>query len=398
MDIFFNVALLVLGYMFIGSFKNKLSANNLNTLKKLALFHILFGTYYCFFGNGDSVGFWKYAKLMSYDDFLYSILEDQGTYFLYALNYYPSNVLDLSYFTGTMMYSFIGFIGLTYFYLIAIELVPNNPQYKGLYLFPLLFFLPNMHFWSCAVGKDSLLFLCIAIFIYGLMQPFKRMPMIILGLALSYLIRPHITLFMLLSFGMAYFLGKKISFFRRILFFGVLIGLAIVILPLVMKFAKIEEASIDSFDKFSNQKVTALSSSNTTSAIDISSYPFPLKVLTFLYRPFFFDINGIPALIASLENLLLLLLSYRVLKNKPIDGFKKSPFIIQGMVYFLIIGTLAFSQSLGNLGIMLRMRNMFLPGFIIFILWHLSYIENQKEEEIAEEIEVQTLFSNKKIT
>ncbi len=384
MDILFNVLLLFLGYLFISSFKNKISPNNLSTLKKLALFHILFGTYYYFLGSGDSVGYWKQAKLMNYDDFLYSILEDQGTYFLYALNYYPSNVLDLSYFTGTMMYSLIGFIGLTYFYLIALELVPNNPKFKGYYLFPLLFFLPNMHFWSCAVGKDSLLFFCIAIFIYGLMKPFKRMPMIILSLALSYLIRPHITLFMLLSFGMAYFLGKKISFFRRILFFGVLIGLAIAILPLVMKFAKIEEASLDSFDKFSSQKVTALSSINTTSAVDISSYPFPLKVVTFLYRPFFFDINGIPSVIASFENLLLLLLSYKVLKNKPINGFKKSPFIIQGMIYFLIIGTLAFSQSLGNLGIMLRMRNMFLPGLIIFILWHLSNLEEEQKKAASE--------------
>ena len=384
MDILFNVLLLILGYLFISSFKNKISPNNLRTLKKLALFHILFGTYYCFLASGDSVGYWKQAKLMNYDDFLYSIQEDQGTYFLYALNYYPSNVLGLSYFTGTMMYSLIGFIGLTYFYLIALELVPNNPKFKGYYLFPLLFFLPNMHFWSCAVGKDSLLFFCIAIFIYGLMQPFKRMPMIILGLGLSYLIRPHITLFMLLSFGMAYFLGKKISFFRRILFFGVLGGLAIVILPLVMKFAKIEEASLDSFDKFSNQKVTALSSTNTTSAVDISSYPFPLKVVTFLYRPFFFDINGIPSIIASFENLLLLLLSYKVLKNKPINGFKKSPFIIQGMIYFLIIGTLAFSQSLGNLGIMLRMRNMFLPGLILFILWHLSNLEEEQKKAASE--------------
>ena len=180
---------------------------------------------------------------------------------------------------------------------------------------------------------------------------------------------------------MAYFLGKKISLLRRILFSVLMIGLAVVILPTVMKFAKIEEASIDSFDKFSNQKVTALSSSNSASAVDISSYPFPLKVLTFLYRPFFFDINGIPSVIASFENLLLLLLSFKVLRNKPISGFKKSPFIIQGMVYFLIIGTLAFSQSLGNLGIMLRMRNMFLPGFIIFILWYLTYLEEQKISE-----------------
>jgi hypothetical protein len=54
------------------------------------------------------------------------------------------------------------------------------------------------------------------------------------------------------------------------------------------------------------------------------------------------------------------------------------------MIYFLLLGTFAFSQSLGNLGIMIRMRNMFLPGLIIFFLWHFSYIQNEKlvaEEE-----------------
>jgi hypothetical protein len=51
---------------------------------------------------------------------------------------------------------------------------------------------------------------------------------------------------------------------------------------------------------------------------------------------------------------------------------------LEEMIYFLIIGTIAFSQSLGNLGIMIRMRNMFLPGLIIFLFWHFSY-QNSEE-------------------
>lgn len=373
MNFFITVLIFVLGYSFIQSFAAKLSEENLSTLKKMFLFHFIFGTYFCFFVQGDAVGYWKQAKFMSYADFIYSLTEDQGTYFILALNYYPSNVLDLSYFTGTMLYSLIGFIGLTYFYVMAVELIPNDPKFKEYYLFPLLFFLPNLHFWSCAVGKDTLLFFCIAIFTYGLMQPIKRMPMIIIGLLLAYFIRPHITLFMLLGFGIAYFSGKNISVFQRILFFGVMIGIAVVILPKVMEFAKIEEASVDSFNKFSETKAALLSTASSSSAVDISSYPFPLKVFTFLYRPFFFDINGIPSVLASFENLLLLVLSFTILKNKPLQTFKNAPFVIQGMVYFLVIGTLAFSQTLGNVGIMIRMRNMFLPGLIIFIFWHFSY-------------------------
>lgn len=378
MNFFSTILIFLLGYMFIQSFAAKLSEANLNTLKKLYLFHVIFGTYFCFFCKSDSIGYWKQAKFMSYSDFIYSLTQYQGTYFIYALNYYPSNILDLSYFTGTMLYSLIGFMGLTYFYVMSVELIPNNPKYKEYYLFPLLFFLPNLHFWSCAVGKDTLLFFCIAIYIYGLMQPFKRMPLIVLGLVLSYFIRPHITLFMLLGFGIAYFSGKNISVLKRILFFGVMFGIAVVILPKVLEFAKIEETSIEGFTQFSESKAAVLSRSHTNSSIDISSYPFPLKVFTFLFRPFFFDINGIPSVLASLENLLLLILSLAVFTSKPLLSFKKAPFVIQGMVYFLIIGTLAFSQSLGNVGIMIRMRNMFLPGLIIFIFWHFSYRQSQE--------------------
>jgi hypothetical protein len=222
------------------------------------------------------------------------------------------------------------------------------------------------------------LFFCIAIFTYGLLNPLKRIPMIILGLGLAYFIRPHITLFMLLGFGMAYFSGSNISVIKRVLFFGIMIGIAFTILPSVMKYAKIEEASLESFDKFSENKAALLSRASSSTALDISSYPFPLKVFTFLYRPFFFDINGFPSLLASIENLILLVLSISVLRNKPLRSFRSAPFVIQGLVYFLIIGTLAFSQSLGNVGIMIRMRNMFLPGLIIFIFWHFSFKQSEE--------------------
>jgi hypothetical protein len=380
MDYIFVPLIILLGFLFITSFKNKISENNLLTLRKLYLYHIAFGIYYCFFVQGDAIGYWSQAKFMSDTDFIYSLTQNQGTYFIYALNYYPSNIFDLSYFTGTILYSLIGFIGLTYFYVMAIELIPNDPKFKEYHLFPLLFFLPNLHFWSCSIGKDTLLFFCIAIFTYGLMLPIKRLPMIIIGLVLSYFIRPHITLFILLGFGVAYFSGKNISLLQRVLFIGAMIGLAVVLLPNVMEFARIEEASVDDFDKFAVNKAELLSRSHTDTAIDISSYPFPLKVLSFLYRPFFFDINGIPSVLASLENMILLALSFTVLINKPLQTFRNTPFVIQGMIYFLIIGTLVFSQTLGNIGIMIRMRNMFLPGLLIFILWHFSFVQSEEEQ------------------
>jgi hypothetical protein len=385
MDFLFTLLFIFLGLLFINGFKPKLSENNLSTLKQLYFFHLLFGVYYCLFVLGDSVGYWKQPKLMTYSNFIHSFNEEQGTYFIYALNYIPSNILGLSYFTGTIMYSVIGFMGLTFFYLTAIDTIPNNPKFKGYFLFPLLFFLPNLHFWSCAVGKDTLLFFCIGMFVYGLLLIRKRFLLIILALILSYFIRPHITLFMLIAFGFAFVSNENKSLFQRVFFFAIMVSLAIYLFPMVLKFAKIEEATMDNFNSFASNKAALLSHSHTGSAVDVSSYPLPIKIFTFLFRPFFFDINSIPSLFAAIENALLLVLSVSVFRNKPLESFKRAPFLIQGMVYFLSIGTIAFSQSLGNLGIMIRMRNMFLPGLIIFLLWHFSYVKKDEIENTDSE-------------
>ena len=349
-------------------------------LKKLALFHFLIGLSYFFFtrnGGGDAWGYWVSAKNMDYLQFIKDVSGGEGTEFMRAFNYIPANILGMSFLSNTMFYSLLGFFGITYFFLIAVRTIPYNKIIYGYVLFPLIFFLPNLHFWSSGVGKDTILFLCIGMFVYGLMKPAQRIPLIVIAGLLSMAIRPHITLFLLVGFGLAYVFGGKVSGFQRILFSLVLMGIGLAILPSVMEFAKIEEASVESFDKFADAKSSVLSRASTGSAIDISSYPFPLKVLTFLFRPFFFDVKNLNGLIASMENLVLVIIFIKAMRTQPITAFKKAPFVIKGLVFFMIIGTLAFSQSLGNVGIMIRMRNMFLPGLIIYLLWCFSYEQEQ---------------------
>lgn len=356
-------------------------------LKKLVVFHFFLGLAYFFTtnnGGGDAWGHWRVAKLMTYDQFVLSLSSGEGTEFMRAFNYIPANVMEMSFLSNTMFFSMLGSFGITYFFLIAARSVPFNVIINGYVLFPLIFFLPNLHFWSAGVGKDTTLFLCIGMFAYGLMKPFQRIPLIAISMFLSMAIRPHITLFLLVGFGLAYVLGGKVSPFQRFLFSAVMIGVGIAILPSVMQFAKIEEASAEGFDKFATGKAAVLSRASTGSAVDISSYPFPLKVLTFWFRPFFFDARNINGLIASLENLVLVVVFVKAMRTNPIGAFKAAPFVIKGLVFFLIVGTLAFSQSLGNVGIMIRMRNMFLPGLIIYLMWVFSYrqfqIRSQKKQ------------------
>ena len=373
LDLIYIPLIIVLGLGFINLFSSQLTERDQQVLRKLLFFHLLMGTYYCFFIQGDAIGYWRVPKAYTMETFKEGLFNGEGTMFMYAFNYLFSNLLNMSYLSNTLLFSLFGFMGLTFFYLVAVQTVPYNKIISGYALFPLIFFLPNLHFWSSGVGKDTTLFLCIGMFTYGIMKPFQRIPLLVIAVVLSMAIRPHITLFLMVGFGLAYVFGGKVSPAQRFIFSAAMIAVGLAILPSVMEFAKIEEASAEGFDKFATGKAAVLSRSSTGSAIDISSYPFPLKVLTFWFRPALFDVRNLNGLIAALENLLLLLVFIKAMRTSPIRAFKAAPFVIKGLVIFLVVGTLAFSQSLGNMGIMIRMRNMFLPGMIIYLMWIFSY-------------------------
>lgn len=373
LDLIYIPLIIVLGLGFINLFSSQLTERDQQVLRKLLFFHLLMGTYYCFFIQGDAIGYWRVPKAYTMETFKEGLFNGEGTMFMYAFNYLFSNLLNMSYLSNTLLFSLFGFMGLTFFYLVAVQTVPYNKIISGYALFPLIFFLPNLHFWSSGVGKDTTLFLCIGMFTYGIMKPFQRIPLLVIAVVLSMAIRPHITLFLMVGFGLAYVFGGKVSPAQRFIFSAAMIAVGLAILPSVMEFAKIEEASAEGFDKFATGKAAVLSRSSTGSAIDISSYPFPLKVLTFWFRPALFDVRNLNGLIAALENLLLLLVFIKAMRTSPIRAFKAAPFVIKGLVIFLVVGTLAFSQSMGNMGIMIRMRNMFLPGMIIYLMWIFSY-------------------------
>lgn len=380
MNFLYTPLIILLGFVFIKRFRKQISKSDFSTLKKLWGFHLLVAVGFYFFtrnGGGDAWGYWMRSKTMDSAEFWQFLLTEIGTYFIYALNYIPANILGMGFFANTLLYSLFGFMGFVYFFIIVKETIPYNFRLGKFWVFPLIFFLPNLHFWSSGVGKDSLLFFCIGMFAYALLNLSKRFILIIISLGLAFFIRPHMVLFMLLSFGLAYAIHSNLNIIKRLFFAGFLLAGSAVILPSVLEFVKVDEITTENVEKFSEEKSALLSRENTDSRLSQSS-SFPAKLFAFYFRPFFFDVNGIPALIASFENLILFILGIKVLRRKPYLAFKKAPFIIKGFIIFMIIGSIVFSLSLGNVGIMIRMRNMFLPGFIIFILWALSYAQERK--------------------
>ena len=115
MDIIIFFLIFFLGFIFVDTFKSKLSLKDIKNLKFLWVYHLIFGIYVCFFVPTDGVGYWQGAKNLTMQNIKENIATYKGTEFMYVVHYFPSNYLDLSYFSGTMIYTLLGFIGICIF-------------------------------------------------------------------------------------------------------------------------------------------------------------------------------------------------------------------------------------------------------------------------------------------
>ena len=346
------------------------------TLNFLWGYHLLFSfLFYVYTQNNsaDANGYWRIAKEASVQDLEHYIASGPGTFFVYVLNYFPSNILDLHILTGTFLYSLLSFIGLFLFYRLAKFYIPYNTKLLGVNLFPAIFFLPSIHFWTAGVGKDTLMLFCIGLFAFSAARLKKRYVGILLAMGLAYMIRPHVFVLLLAAFSFAYLFTSKIMGYKRFFLFLFLALISILVLPKVFEYANIDNYSVDSVFSRIDKQAENLSGSRIGSSLDISSYSYPMRFFTFLFRPLFFDARSVLYLLASFENLLLLVFTIKMIRSKPIRTFKESSLVFKGFLIFILFGTFLFSSVLGNLGIILRMKIMFLPGFLLYSLWAFSY-------------------------
>ncbi|WP_186989016.1 hypothetical protein [Constantimarinum furrinae] len=362
-------------------FRHQLDKSDSKTLNLLWAYHLVICVAFYFYvlaNGGDAITYWTEFEVnpnMTMADY-FSL--GFGTYFMYVLNYIPSKLFELSFLTGSVAYALLGYIGFLFFYVIFKQRIAFNSKLFQLNLFPFIFFLPNLHFWTAGVGKDTLMFFCIAIFFYAMQQPKKHLIKILLAMFLVYFTRPHIAAFLLLSFGIGYILDGGLKVYVKIFFFIILVGAFVGFFDTIMLYLRIENFDLETISSYSEDKVSKLSRSHTGTGVDISSYSFPLKVFTFLFRPLFFDVNGVLAIIASLENLLLLILTAKFIWLNPIKLFFKASYFFKSLFIFFILGVISFSLILGNLGIMLRQKNMFIPALLFLCLWAFSYsIQNR---------------------
>ncbi|GHA53388.1 hypothetical protein GCM10007389_00670 [Pontibacter akesuensis] len=143
------------------------------------------------------------------------------------------------------------------------------------------------------------------------------------------------------------------------------------------------ENPLESFDSFAADRAEDLAKAG--SGVDMTSYPLPLKLFTFWFRPLFFDASGALALYISLENLLYLLLTWKLVDKGFIPFLKKSSSMVKMSLVIFISSSIALSFVMANLGIVIRQKSQVMYFLFFVILAFMEFKQRKSSGSIEEE-------------
>lgn len=346
-------------------------------LRRIYGFHVLLTIAYLgyvAFNPSDSQ-FYYYKVQVGYRGPAWMDFYGTSTTFIEWLGYPFIRFLNFSYMAIMALFSFFGFLGFLYFYVFFRENIQFKHSVFGFDMLKLIFFLPNLHFWSSSFGKGSIIFLGLGLFFFGVSKYAKRIPAILLGSVIIYHVRPHVMLVVLVSTAVGImFSTKGMNITWKVLALACATVAFFFIYQDVLNLVEIDSEEFVTQGLDLSQRASELS--KATSGVDISSYSLPMQVFTFLYRPLFVDAPGMLGIIVSFENVFYVLMTIRLLGN--LNGWK---FLITGnflskaaFISFLTI-SIALAQVSGNLGLAMRQKSqvMILLMFVV-----IAYLDAEK--------------------
>lgn len=367
------IILFVISYFILEEIGSKKRWFDKNLMIYLFWYHIFFaGVYYvmALSAPSDSVEYYnrpQYAYMQWIDAFI------AGTPFIDFIGYPFINYLHFSYEMMMVLFSWFGFWGFVCFYIFFKEHIKYKHTVLGYDFITICMFLPNMHYWTASYGKGSLIFMGLAMATLGISKIKSRKILLILGLFIVYYVRPFIFLFMGVAILVGFFTGKqKVPLYQK---FIVVTGSAVALIlsyNTIINFVGLDSDNlVQSFDQFSSHRAYELSNAN--SGVDISNYPLILKLFTFWFRPLFVDAPGFSGLIVSFENVLYLFLGLKLINRNFVSYVAKSPALVKISIVIFLSTSLALSQTLSNMGIIIRQKSMVMYYFLFIIIMYMDY-------------------------
>ncbi len=378
--VFFLIILFfILNQLIYGLFSKKFSWFSKKKMNLLYLYHLIFYGVYSWYASNNPSDSHNYYRVISSHQGGWWELFGTDTNFIHWLGF-PFFQLGFNYDMLMLSFAWLGYLGFVYAYIFFREKIPLKYNFMGVDLLSLILFFPNMHFWTASLGKGAPIFLGLMMFTYAIIKPKDRLFALILSSVLIFQIRPHVFMFVAVGTALGYMSGKeKIPFWQKALVFFSM-GTALILLQDTILGVMGLEASdnlIDEFQAVSEERAEDLSGAG--SGVDMSSYPLPLKLFTFWFRPLFFDAPNILGLIVSAENLLYLLLFLKILKKNFVNFIKKAPAVVKMSFVIFFATSFAMTFVMSNLGIIMRQKSMVMY-FLFFVIYY--YLAQKKYERL----------------
>lgn len=377
---FLIVVFFLLNQLIFGVYQKRHSFFDKKKMNLLYLYHLCFFGVYLWYANinsSDSRGYFNF--LLRYNG---GWLETFGTdtKFINFLSY-PFYSLGFSYEMLMLTFTWFGFLGFMYAYMFFRELIPIKIKVFKFDFLTLILFFPNMHFWSASLGKGAPIFMGLMMFAYAIIKPKSRLVILFLGSIIIFHIRPHVFLFAAVGAVLGYMSGKeKISLTNKIMVFVGLIGALVLVQDQILAVVNLEgsENLAEDFGSFADERSEGLSES-AGSGVDMSSYPLPFQLFTFWFRPLFIDAPNVLGIIISFENLIYLLLTFKIINKDFFKFIRKSPSMVKMSLVIFLLTSFAMTFVMSNLGIIMRQKQMVMY-FLFFVINY--YLAQKKYKNI----------------
>ena len=291
-----------------------------------------------------------------------------GSKFIFFLTSIFSQSLSFSFFNTFFIFSLFGYLGILFF---ATTLFNIQAFKKGKYsylLVVIIVFFPSLHFWSSAIGKDSLMFLAIGLIIWSGVKLNLRKNWFLFSFVLITLIRPHIGALLFLSFY-ANTLFKdsiKINKYLKLLIFLAPLLLLTYLPFLISDYFNLPSFSIRGFIDY--LEIRSEFTSTGSLALDFTNINPIFRPFIFLYGPLSLKGSSLFYLLIFIENFYLFTITIITLGNilKNYFNFKNIPNFL--FFTFPVLTLLLLSFSIGNIGIALRQKWMIIPFLYTYLI------------------------------
>jgi hypothetical protein len=374
-DVFSTFFVFLVGAIIIISIAGVFNASRVRVFS-LYIWHTIFSIAYAYistFKVADSTNYY----LRSFDQLQEF---DLGTAAIYYFTAIFSQGLGLSYVGLFLIFNIFGVIGL-----IAIDAalrhatIDKSKFVKQLALIVVL--LPSINFWTSAIGKDSLAFMATGLALWSAIHLRKRYFMMMIAVLVMFIIRPHISGIMVLSLLISIVLSGGKNYLQKIIFLALSLIGVILITPIMFSYIGLPaDVTVETILEVIKQRQSF--NQDGDGRIDISSMGLPDQIFIYLFRPLPHEARSLFTLMASLDNLILLLVfSLFVLS---LLKLKKSTILLMHpqenrwfMLIFAITTLIILAVTTANSGIAVRQKWMFMPMllyfFFLFMQINLTY-------------------------